>query len=214
MDLKNLHRVYFLGIGGIGMSAIARYFHRAGIIVAGYDKTPSALTNELQKEGIQVHFEDDIQQILSSPDLIIYTPAIPENLKEFKHLQKTGLPLIKRAEILGWISADQPCIAIAGTHGKTTITSIIAHLLYQSAKGCTALVGGILKNYNSNFLQSQNSSYTVVEADEYDRSFLYLHPHLAVISAMDADHLDIYSDKKHLEQSFHAFAKNIIPDGH
>lgn len=214
MDINSLHRVYFLGIGGIGMSALARYFNSKGITVAGYDKTPTALTKQLLSEGIKIHFDDDINQILTTPDLVIYTPAIPNQLEEYVYIRESGIPLIKRAEILGKITEGEPTIAIAGTHGKTTITSMIAHLLYQSEVGCTALIGGILNKYQTNFLSSVNGNYHVVEADEYDRSFLQLNPNLAIITAMDTDHLDIYLNTNQLRNSFYEFAAKVQKGGH
>ena len=213
MELKNLKTVYFLGIGGIGMSALARYFKANGSIVCGYDKTPTPLTTELQNEGIDVHFDENISAIPSNTDLVIYTPAIPKDHKELIHILEIGLPIKKRAEVLGMITKQTTTIAIAGTHGKTTITSLVSHILKQSDKAITAFMGGISKNYDTNFLLSPNSDITVVEADEFDRSFLTLFPDVAIISSMDADHLDIYGSKEYLVESFELFAGQIKKGG-
>ena len=199
---------YFLGIGGIGMSAIARYFHHAGYAVSGYDRTPSALTAELEKEGIAVHYED-------RPDLIppveetfvIYTPAVPEDLGEFRFIREKGYALCKRSRALGEIARGQKCLAVSGTHGKTTTSTLLAHILTQGG-GCSAFLGGISKNYSTNLLLSRNP-VLVAEADEFDRSFLQLYPAIAVVTATDADHLDIYSDRSHLLEAFGAFASQV-----
>ena len=213
MDLNKLHRVYFLGIGGIGMSALARYFRNMGIIVSGYDKSQTPLTNELIDEGIKIHFEDNIDLIPRNIDLVVYTPAIPESNKEYQYFVNNNFELLKRAEVLGKITHDKFTIAIAGTHGKTTISSIIAHILKFAGHNVTALIGGICKNYNSNFISSENTEVFVVEADEYDHSFLTLHPDIEVISSIDADHLDIYGSKKYLNESFKLFAEQIKSNG-
>ena len=199
---------YFLGIGGIGMSAIARYFHHAGYAVSGYDRTPSALTAELEKEGIAVHYED-------RPDLIppveetfvIYTPAVPEDLGEFRFIREKGYALCKRSRALGEIARGQKCLAVSGTHGKTTTSTLLAHILTQGG-GCSAFLGGISKNYGTNLLLSRNP-VLVAEADEFDRSFLQLYPAIAVVTATDADHLDIYSDRSHLLEAFGTFASQV-----
>ena len=199
---------YFLGIGGIGMSAIARYFHHAGYAVSGYDRTPSALTAELEKEGIAVHYED-------RPDLVppveetfvIYTPAVPEDLGEFRFIREKGYALCKRSRALGEIARGQKCLAVSGTHGKTTTSTLLAHILTQGG-GCSAFLGGISKNYSTNLLLSRNP-LLVAEADEFDRSFLQLYPAIAVVTATDADHLDIYSDRSHLLEAFGAFASQV-----
>lgn len=213
MDLNKLHRVHFLGIGGIGMSALARYFRSKGIIVSGYDKSQTPLTNELIDEGMKIHFEDNIDLIPRNIDLIVYTPAIPESNKEYQYFVNNNFELKKRAEVLGKITHDKFTIAVAGTHGKTTISSIIAHILKFAGHNVTALIGGICKNYNSNFISSENTEVFVVEADEYDRSFLTLHPDIEVISSIDADHLDIYGSKKYLNDSFKLFAEQIKSNG-
>ncbi|MBC8489425.1 MAG: UDP-N-acetylmuramate--L-alanine ligase, partial [Bacteroidetes bacterium] len=211
--MSDLHRIYFLGIGGIGMSSLARYFHAKGVKVSGYDKTPTALTNRLQSEGIDIHFEDDITKIPDDIDLVIYTPAIPVELNEFRHIKKSGIKIKKRSEVLGKLTQNKKAIAVAGTHGKTTVSTLIAYLLKQSEVDCNALLGGIAKNYDSNFLISEKSDWMVVEADEFDKSFLQLHPLIEVITSADADHLDIYSNINNLKNSFGKFAAQIRKDG-
>jgi len=213
LNLKNLHTIYFLGIGGIQMSALARYFKKQGNKVSGYDKTPTALTRKLQEEEIDIHFDDDISKITANPDLVIYTPAIPPDLKEFQFLKDSGVVIKKRSEILGILSRDKRTIAVAGTHGKTTISTMIAHLMYGSEAGCNAFLGGISKNYNTNLLTSETSNWLVVEADEYDKSFLQLEPEIAVITAADADHLDIYGDIGELKATYLLFAGKVRQGG-
>lgn len=217
MNLKTIHNVYLIGIGGIGMSALARYFKFIGKRVAGYDKTATRLTAELQHEGIEVHYEDSILTIppafkTKNNTLIIYTPAVPQQHHQLSYFKHKGFNIHKRAEVLGWITKDTYCFAIAGTHGKTTISSILAHILKETNTPVTAFLGGISENFNSNILIAGND-YTVVEADEFDRSFLHLSPDVACITSMDADHLDIYGEKSELEQSFRAFAANLKPNG-
>ncbi len=204
---------YFLGIGGIGMSAIARYLHQRGDTVSGYDRTPSPLTHQLEEEGIAVHYVDDPSLIPSHIDLVIYTPAVPTDTAEYQYLLKLGVPMEKRSQMLGELTRGKRCIAVAGTHGKTSTSSMIAHLLSQSELGCSAFLGGIAKNFNSNVVVDNESDYVVVEADEYDRSFLRLHPYCAVITATDADHLDIYGTHDNLIEAFHQFAAQIDPEG-
>jgi UDP-N-acetylmuramate--alanine ligase len=213
VEIKDIKSVYFIGIGGIGMSALARYFKSVGKTVWGYDKTQTHLTIELEKEGIPVHFSDDPDQFKNVPDLVVYTPAIPKEHKELIWLQQHDAVIKKRSEVLGLITKDTFSIGIAGTHGKTTITSMVAHMLKQSGKDPFAFIGGITKNYGSNLLLSQTNEISVIEADEFDRSFLQLFPDIAVISAMDADHLDIYGDKEHLTDSFFLFAEQIKHGG-
>lgn len=218
MELNHIKRVYFVGVGGIGMSAIARYFAKRGCQVCGYDKTQTVLTGALEQEGISIVYVDDVATIpadfteSSEETLVVYTPAIPKDAAILNHFKNKGFVLKKRSEVLGIISKGQFCIAVAGTHGKTTTSSIIAHLLTHSGYGCTAFLGGISTNYNSNFLIGEND-VVVVEADEYDRSFLTLHPDISVITSMDADHLDIYGDAKHLTESFELFAGQLKEDG-
>jgi UDP-N-acetylmuramate--alanine ligase len=214
MELQNIKRVYLIGIGGIGMSGLARYFHHLGCIVCGYDKTSTDLTNELKNEGIQIIFDDNEEWIPMSfrkPDegtLVIYTPAIPKDSAIVGFFQKRGFELFKRSQVLGLISKGKYTVAIAGTHGKTTTSTMVAHILKDSGKDCSAFLGGIASNYNSNVLYGKND-IVVVEADEYDRSFLTLYPDIAVITSMDADHLDIYGDHQHLTDSFKMFASQI-----
>jgi UDP-N-acetylmuramate--alanine ligase len=209
----HIRKIYFLGIGGIGMSALARYFLAKGIIIYGYDKTPSVLTDELMNEGMVIHFRDDPSAIPSDTDLIIYTPAVPRELGEFKFLEESGIPMLKRSQVVGKITEGKMTVAVAGTHGKTSISSLIAHILKSAGYPVTALIGGISKNYQSNFISSGLEDIMVVEADEYDRSFLYLHPDIAVISAMDPDHLDIYGSAGEMNRSFDEFACNIKHNG-
>ena len=192
------------------MSAIARYYKFKGYNVGGYDRTPSELTAELESEGIAVHYEDDITRIPTSVDdtLVVYTPAVPESLQELQYVRERGYRVIKRSRMLGEISEGQKCLAVAGTHGKTTTSTLTAHILTESGEGCTAFLGGISKNYGTNLLMSKND-VVVAEADEFDRSFLQLHPDIAVITAMDADHLDIYGDLAHVQEAFRQFASQV-----
>jgi UDP-N-acetylmuramate--alanine ligase len=218
MELSNIQRVYLVGIGGIGMSGLARYFHHLGCIVCGYDKTSTDLTNELHNEGIQIIFDDNEEWIPMSfrkPDegtLVIFTPAIPKDSNVLNFFQKRGFELFKRSQVLGLISKGKYTIAVAGTHGKTTTSTMVAHILKDSGKDCSAFLGGISSNYHSNILYGKND-IVVVEADEYDRSFLTLYPDIAVITSMDADHLDIYGDHAHLTDSFKLFASQIKSGG-
>lgn len=211
--MNNLRNIYFLGIGGIGMSALARYFHARDVKVRGYDLTESDLTLQLQQEGIQVFYQSDENRIDEKIDLVIYTPAIPEDHPELLKALKLKLPVKKRSEVLGELTREKKTIAVGGTHGKTTISSIIAHLLKSNGIKVSAFVGGIMKNFNSNYLDEEGAEYMVVEADEFDRSFLQLHPEIAVVSSVDADHLDIYKEKYGLEQAFGLFIKNIKTGG-
>ncbi len=204
--------VYFLGIGGIGMSALARYFNQQGVKVSGYDKTPSVLTRELEQEGIKVHYVDDLSLIDKDASLVVFTPAVPKEHKELEFYRNNGYNLKKRSEVLGMITRSSYNICVAGTHGKTTTSAMIAHLLRQSGFGCTAFLGGIAANYNSNFWSSDNN-VCVAEADEYDRSFLELNPDVAVITSMDADHLDIYGSERNMQDAFIQFSKKIKKDG-
>lgn len=202
--------VYFIGIGGIGMSAIARYFKFKGLNVSGYDKTESELTDTLQKQGIDVHYEDNVDFIPKDVEntLVVYTPAIPHDMGELVYVQEHGYKVLKRSKILGEITDGERCLAVAGTHGKTTTSTLTAHILDESGEGCSAFLGGISKNYDTNLLMSHTPT-VVVEADEFDRSFLQLHPEIAVITAMDADHLDIYGDLEHVHEAFKAFASQV-----
>lgn len=202
--------VYFIGIGGIGMSAIARYFKFKGLNVSGYDKTESELTDTLQKQGIDVHYEDNVDFIPKDVEntLVVYTPAIPHDMGELVYVQEHGYKVLKRSKILGEITDGERCLAVAGTHGKTTTSTLTAHILTESCGGCSAFLGGISKNYGTNLLMS-HSNAVVAEADEFDRSFLQLHPEIAVITAIDADHLDIYGDISHVLEAFKAFASQV-----
>ena len=204
MDWKE---VYFIGIGGIGMSAIARYYHRKGLKVSGYDKTPSALTKELEQEGIKIHYTDNSLFVPADRDhtLVVYTPAIPHDMGELVYVNAHGYTVIKRSAILGEITQGQRCLAVAGTHGKTSTSTLAAHIFTDCGEGCSAFLGGISKNYGTNLLVSRNP-VVVVEADEFDRSFLQLRPAIAVITAMDADHLDIYGTLESYQQAFRDFA--------
>lgn len=218
MELSKINRVFFVGIGGIGMSALARYFAKRGQVVCGYDKTRTKLTEKLEQEGILITYLDEAASLpcafLDNQDdtLVVYTPAIPKDSKILNHFIHKGFSLKKRSEVLGIISKGMFCIAVAGTHGKTTTSSIVAHILKDTGYDCTAFLGGITSNYNSNVLFG-NNNVVVVEADEYDRSFLTLHPDVAVVTSMDADHLDIYGDKSHLEESFRLFAAQLKDGG-
>lgn len=205
--------IYFLGIGGIGMSALARYFHQTGHTVGGYDRTESALTRQLVEEGIDVHYDDDPTRIPANLDLVIYTPAVPQDTLEFQHLAKSGIPMKKRSMVLGELTEGKKCIAVAGSHGKTTTSAMIAYLLSKSDVGCSAFLGGIAKNFDCNMLIDAKSEYIVVEADEYDRSFLQLHPYYSVITATDPDHLDIYGTHEHMVEAFSQFANQLQPGG-
>lgn len=198
--------MYFLGIGGIGMSALARYFNKEGKQIFGYDLTSTPLTTQLETEGMHIHFNDDPLQIPSGIDLVVYTPAIPEENTELNYFRKAGIQMIKRAQLIGQLSHDYFTIAIAGTHGKTSISAITAHIMKSAGLNLTAFIGGICLNYQSNFIHSKKTDYLLVEADEFDRSFLNLKPDIALISSMDADHLDIYKTPTDLVESFKMFA--------
>ena len=213
-----MRSVYLIGIGGIGMSALARYYHHAGYYVAGYDKTPSKITAELEKEGMSVHFEDNLELIPecvknnSDETLVIYTPAVPSDMGELEYFRNNKYRLIKRSLALGEIASSKRTLAVAGTHGKTSTSTLLAHIMNSSGKGCTAFLGGISKNYHTNLLLSK-SEYLVAEADEFDRSFLQLWPDTAIITSTDADHLDIYSNHQNIKDAFAAFASQVKPAG-
>ncbi len=211
-DIKNIKRIYFLGIGGIGMSALARYFNSKGVVVTGYDKTETVLTKQLVTEGIGVHFEDNTEFIDKEADLVVFTPAVPKDHKELNYFLQNNYPVVKRSDVLGAITNSSFNICIAGTHGKTTTSTMVAHILRHSDYGCNAFLGGIAVNYNSNFWSSEKN-VCVVEADEYDRSFLKLSPDVAIISSMDPDHLDIYGTAENMEQAFIDFSARIKPGG-
>lgn len=212
MNLNQIHNVYFIGIGGIGMSALARYFKAIGKDVSGYDKTETELTKELGELGIAIHFEDNIDLIQADYSaentLVIITPAVPKHHSQWNYFLEHGYEVMKRAQVLGIITKDTFCFAVAGTHGKTTTSSILGHILFQSGLDVTAFVGGIVENYNSNLI-GNGKTITVVEADEFDRSFLHLHPNIACVTSMDADHLDIYGDSAAIEESFREFADKV-----
>lgn len=213
-----MQAVYFIGIGGIGMSAIARYFLNSGVFVGGYDKTPSALTETLEKEGAVIHYEDNIslipQECLHKDDcLVVYTPAIPGTHSELNYFKDNGYDMQKRAQVLGTLTRSLKGLCAAGTHGKTTTSSIAAHILHQSHIGCNAFLGGITKNYGTNYILSKDSPYVVIEADEFDRSFHWLTPWATVITSTDADHLDIYGTEEAYLESFRKYTSLIIPGG-
>jgi UDP-N-acetylmuramate--alanine ligase len=210
--LDTIKNIYFIGIGGIGMSALARYFVAKGCIVNGYDKTKTILTEALSELGIQIHYEDNIDLIDKNASVVVYTPAIPDSHIELNYYKANGYEVVKRSDVLGWITEGTVNICVAGTHGKTTVSTMIAHLLKDSGYGCTAFLGGIAANYNTNFWTSDNN-VVVVEADEYDRSFLKLHPSIAVITSMDADHLDIYKTPEFFEDAFVSFSEKVKAGG-
>jgi UDP-N-acetylmuramate--alanine ligase len=210
--IDKMKEIYFIGIGGIGMSAIARFFDAGGVKVSGYDKTPTALTKELEANGIAVHYEENVELVPKAVDLVVYTPAIPAEHKELVYYREHGYKVVKRSDVLQIITAGSFNICIAGTHGKTTITTMVAHLLRDSGSGCNAFLGGIAVNYGTNFWSSKKN-VCVIEADEYDRSFLKLSPDIAIITAMDADHLDIYGTAEAMEQAFIDFSKRVRPGG-
>jgi UDP-N-acetylmuramate--alanine ligase len=210
--LTTCKNIYFIGIGGIGMSALARYFNTQGVVVSGYDKTPTDLTQALEKEGIKIHFEDDLNQIDKAATVIVYTPAIPANHGELNYYRENGYLVVKRSDVLQWITENAFTIAIAGTHGKTTTTSMTAHILRHTGYGCNAFLGGIASNYGTNFW-SHEKNVVVVEADEYDRSFLKLSPNIAVITAVDPDHLDIYGTAEEVLKAFGEFSDKIKSGG-
>ncbi len=212
IELNDIKKLYFIGIGGIGMSALARYFKSRGCEVSGYDKTATALTSQLVAEGMQVHYTDSPEMVPTDVQLVVFTPAIPADQKELAFYRAKGLPVLKRSEVLGIISNGSFNICIAGTHGKTTMTTMTAHLLRHSGYGCNAFLGGISVNYQTNFWSSERN-VCVIEADEYDRSFLKLSPDMAVISSMDPDHLDIYGTEGALQQAFIDFGSKVKPGG-
>lgn len=206
--------IYFLGIGGIGMSALARYYHRKGNKVSGYDKTPSPLTKRLEEEGIAIHYEDNPNLIPDDINMVIITPAIPSDSLELNYLREKGIKMMKRSEVLGEISNHNKSVAVSGTHGKTTVTALITHLLSYSKRKISAFVGGIARNIDSNvIIGDENDEFVVMEADEFDRSFLRLSPYVSVVTSIDADHLDIYGDTAHLEEAFNQFVAKTSSDG-
>ena len=218
MELKDIKAVYFVGAGGIGMSAIARYFIHRGVVVAGYDKTPSALTQQLEKEGMIIHYEEDVNEIPhacrdKASCLVVYTPAIPATHQELTWFRDNGFEVQKRAQVLGILTRTHKCLCVAGTHGKTTTSTMCAHIMHQSHVDCNAFLGGISKNYGTNYILSDSSDYVVIEADEFDRSFHWLRPWMTVITATDPDHLDIYGTKEAYLESFRHYTELIQPGG-
>ena len=218
MELKDIKSVYFVGAGGIGMSAIARYFIRKGLVVAGYDKTPSDLTHQLEKEGMLIHYEENVDEIphaCRDPKscLVIYTPAIPKEHKELVFFNEGGFTVEKRAQVLGTLTRTHKGLCVAGTHGKTSTSTMCAHIMHQSHIDCNAFLGGISKNYGTNYILSDHSDYVVIEADEFDRSFHWLRPWMTVITATDPDHLDIYGTKEAYLESFRHYTTLILPGG-
>lgn len=218
MNFESIHSVYFLGIGGIGMSSLARYFLANGKNVAGYDLTPSPITAALHQLGIHIHFREDIREIpedfiLQDTTLIVRTPAVPDDHKEMQYFKERGFTILKRAEVLGILFNQKRGIAIAGTHGKTSVSSMTSLILKESSLGCNAFLGGILKNMNSNLIIDESSNWVVAEADEFDRSFLYLKPEIALVTWVDADHLDIYSSAKDIKEAFQQFLGNVREGG-
>ncbi len=211
--INEVTNIYFLGIGGIGMSALARYFHDRGVSVSGYDKTASALTNALQQEGITISYTDDPATISSKPQLVVYTPAVPQSTALYQHFVSQHIPVLKRSAVLGLLSEETPTIAVAGTHGKTTVTAMLTHIMKTAEVPCIAFPGGIPTNYNTNFIGDPNPQWMIAEADEFDRSFLKLSPAIALISSMDADHLDVYESREELISSFRHFAERLPSDG-
>ncbi|HEY9260911.1 UDP-N-acetylmuramate--L-alanine ligase [Chitinophaga sp.] len=212
MDLNSIQRVYFIGIGGIGMSAIARFFNEKGVHVSGYDRSSTVLTQKLEAEGMQIHYTDDVNKVDKDANLVVYTPAIPATQTELQWYRDNGYEVVKRSDVLQEITRSMFAITVAGTHGKTTVSTMIAHLLTDSGYGCNAFLGGISVNYNKNFWSSEKQ-VAVIEADEYDRSFLKLSPDVAVLTAMDADHLDIYGTPEAMEDAFIQYTHNIKPNG-
>lgn len=212
MDINKLERVYFIGIGGIGMSALARFFAQKGHAVSGYDRTETELTATLTAEGMNIHYNDDVDLLDNNADLVVYTPAIPKNHSELNWYRDNGYPVYKRSDVLQWITESYHSITVAGTHGKTTMSTMISYLLREAGSGCNAFLGGVSVNYNTNYWSS-TEPVAVVEADEYDRSFLKLRPDIAVLTAMDADHLDIYGTAEEMEEAYLQYTANIKAGG-
>lgn len=212
MDVKGIKQVYFIGIGGIGMSALARFFRAQGAVVSGYDKTETDLTRHLAGEGMNIHFTDDVQLLDKDAQLVVYTPAIPKDHTELNWYRDNGYPVYKRSDVLQWVTEAMFAVTVAGTHGKTTISTTTAYLLRETGYGCNAFLGGVSVNYDSNYWSSSNNT-AVIEADEYDRSFLKLKPDIAVLTAIDPDHLDIYGTVEEMEAAFISYTKNIKAGG-
>lgn len=218
MELKDIKAVYFVGAGGIGMSAIARYFIHKGLVVAGYDKTPSKLTEQLEKEGMLIHYEENVDEIphackKPASTLVVYTPAIPQEHKELVYFRENNFDVEKREQVLGMLTRTHKGLCVAGTHGKTTTSTMCAHIMHQSSIDCNAFLGGISKNYGTNYILSEKSDYVVIEADEFDRSFHWLRPWMSVITSTDPDHLEIYGTKEAYLESFRHYTTLIQPGG-
>lgn len=218
MELKDIKAVYFIGAGGIGMSAIARYFIHKGLVVAGYDRTPSDLTRHLEKEGMLIHYEENVDEIPhacrdKASCLVVYTPAIPAEHKELQYFRDGGFVIEKRAQVLGTLTRTHKGLCVAGTHGKTSTSTMCAHIMHQSHIDCNAFLGGISKNYGTNYILSDSSDFVVIEADEFDRSFHWLRPWMSVITSTDPDHLDIYGTKDAYLESFRHYSELIQPGG-
>ncbi|MEM9919541.1 MAG: UDP-N-acetylmuramate--L-alanine ligase [Bacteroidota bacterium] len=212
MNFDHIQKIYFVGIGGIGMSALARYFNGIGKEVHGYDKTETGLTRKLVEEGMTIHYDENVEAIPSGVDLVVYTPAVPDSHAELQYFRTHDFPLKKRAEVLGIISRNRKCIGVAGTHGKTTTSSLLTYLLRSGGLDCSAFLGGVARNFASNFVEGQ-SEWVVVEADEYDRSFLHLRPEMAIVLSMDADHLDIYGDVAKIHEGFNQYVSGVAEGG-
>jgi UDP-N-acetylmuramate--alanine ligase len=212
MDINGLKRVYFVGIGGIGMSALARFFSQKGVAVSGYDRTETDLTAKLQQEGMDIHYTDDVSLLDKEAELVVYTPAIPQAHTELNWYRNNNYPVFKRSDVLQWITESYFAITVAGTHGKTTMSTMISYLLREAGDGCNAFLGGVSVNYDTNYWHSENRT-AVVEADEYDRSFLKLRPNIAVLTAMDADHLDIYGTAAEMEEAYIQYTRNMKEGG-
>ena len=212
MNVRELKRVYFIGVGGIGMSALARFFRERGVTVKGYDRTETELTKQLAEEGIEVHYKDDAELLYKETELVVYTPAVPADSVELNWYRDNNYPVYKRSDVLEWITASLHAVTVAGTHGKTTTSTMIAYLLRETGYGCNAFLGGISVNYDRNYWSSETDC-AVIEADEYDRSFLKLHPDVAVLTSMDPDHLDIYGTVEEMEKAFVQYTNNIKQGG-
>ncbi len=206
MNMSHIQNIYFLGIGGIGMSALARHFNSLGVSVCGYDKTPSGITGALKSEGIAISHDDDPATLMCNPDLVVYTPAIPSDSRLLSHFKQLGTPILKRSEVLGMLSGETPTIAVAGTHGKTTVCAMLTHIMLEAGIPVLSFMGGISVNYNTNYIGHRNPVWLIAEADEYDRSFLHLSPRIALITSIDSDHLDVYGNWEMVKEAFAQFA--------
>ncbi len=213
VTMNQFQHIFFLGIGGIGMSALARHFSALGVEVYGYDRTQTRLTEKLESEGIGIIYTDDPAGLHCLPELVVYTPAVPETSRLFRHFRAAGTPMLKRAKVLGLLSQQHPTLAIAGTHGKTTISTMLTHIIRQAGVPCLAFLGGISTNYGTNYISDPSPKWLIAEADEYDRSFLHLSPQIAMISSIDSDHMDIYGNRDAMLESFKAFANTLSKNG-